>query len=408
MNALRRAVCGATQLGPAQLHISFSHTHATGLMDPARADLPGGELIAPYLEYLAQRVADAVAEALERLQPARIVYEAGVCRLAAHRDYWDAQQQAFVCGFNPDFHPAGNPSPTVLVARVSDEQGRTLGTIVNYACHPTTLAWDNTLISPDYVGAMREIVENATGAPCLFLQGASGDLGPREGFVGDVEVADRNGRQLGHAAMAAIERLPPSGMCYVYAGAVISGATIGTWRYEPLSAEAQHSASRWQIKHLEIPLALRGDLPDRGQTEDQLATWAAAEKAALAAGHEALARDARAHLERTRRQLARLRALPAGPSVPLAVTLWQLGDALWVTLEGEHYQLLQNTLRGRFHQGPVIVATLTGGWRPGYVPTADTYGRGIYQESIAVVAPGSLEQIIDVISDALSTMLKRW
>ena len=79
---------------------------------------------------------------------------------------------------------------TVLVARATDEQGRTLATIVNYACHPTTLAWENTLISPDYPGAMREVVEGATRAPCVFLQGASGDVGPREGFVGDVRVAD--------------------------------------------------------------------------------------------------------------------------------------------------------------------------------------------------------------------------
>ena len=49
--------------------------------------------------------------------------------------------------------------------------------MVNYACHPTTLAWENTLISPDFPGAMREVVERATAAPCVFLQGASGDLG---------------------------------------------------------------------------------------------------------------------------------------------------------------------------------------------------------------------------------------
>ena len=76
------------------------------------------------------------------------------------------------------------------MARIAADDGLTLGTVVNYACHPTTLAWQNTLISPDYVGALREVVERATEAPCLFLQGASGDLGPREGFVGDAEVAD--------------------------------------------------------------------------------------------------------------------------------------------------------------------------------------------------------------------------
>ena len=63
--------------------------------------------------------------------------------------------------------------------------------MVNYACHPTTLAWQNTLISPDYVGAMREVVGSRHDAPCLFLQGASGDVGPRVGFVGDTEQAAR-------------------------------------------------------------------------------------------------------------------------------------------------------------------------------------------------------------------------
>lgn len=406
MEALRAAVCQVTALRPEQLHISFSHTHAAGLMDPSRADLPGGELIAPYLEYLADRIADAVAEALGRLQMVRIAYNAGFCTLAKHRDYWDAELKAFVCGFNPDVSAVGNPASTVLVARIDDEQGHTVGTIVNYACHPTTLAWGNTLISPDYVGAMRELVETATGAPCLFLQGASGDLGPREGFVGDTEVADRNGRQLGYAALSAIEGMPPAGTCYEYAGPVISGATIGTWQYRPLSPQAERSALQWQVKRLEIPLAYRADLPDRQQTETQQAHWLAEEKAALAAGNEVEARDARAQAERMTRQLARLRSLPPGPSVPLAVTLWRLGDALWVTLEGEHYQLLQNTLRGRFAQHPLILATVTGGWRPGYVPTADTFGRGIYQESIAVVAPGSLEQIIETISAALTDLLK--
>jgi hypothetical protein len=29
----------------------------------------------------------------------------------------------------------------VLVGRVCDDGGRIVATIVNYACHPTTLAW---------------------------------------------------------------------------------------------------------------------------------------------------------------------------------------------------------------------------------------------------------------------------
>src|SRR6202008_789756 len=108
---------------------------------------------------------------------------------------------------------------------------RTRPPVVNYACHPTTLAWDNTLISPDFPGALREVVEQATGAPCVFLQGASGDLGPRQGFVGDTAVADRNGRQPGFAVLAALEALPPPASRFAYTGSVVSGATLGSWAH---------------------------------------------------------------------------------------------------------------------------------------------------------------------------------
>lgn len=65
-------------------------------------------------------------------------------------------------------------------------------------------AWENTLISPGYIDAMRELVERDTGAPSLFLQGANGELGPREVFVGDIAMADRIGRRAGaHGQKAA-------------------------------------------------------------------------------------------------------------------------------------------------------------------------------------------------------------
>src|SRR5438309_1730887 len=83
---------------------------------------------------------------------------------AAARDFFDPTSQQFVCGFNP----SGTADDTVLVAKIIGDDGSLVGTIVNYACHPTTLAWQNTLISPDYVGALRETVEQHTGAPCMF------------------------------------------------------------------------------------------------------------------------------------------------------------------------------------------------------------------------------------------------
>src|SRR5205085_6602500 len=123
---------------------------------------------------------------------------------------------------------------TLLVARIVQERThQTIGTIVNYACHPTTLGWDNKQISPDYVGAMREIIESHTaGAPCMFLQGASGELAPAEQYVADTSVADRHGRQVGFAALSTFESMrTPSRLAY--RGVVESGAPLAVFAREP-------------------------------------------------------------------------------------------------------------------------------------------------------------------------------
>jgi hypothetical protein len=171
------------------------------------------QLICPYLDQLARQLPSWP------LLPGTVArnHHLWHCRgFAAHRDLWDDTAGRFVCGFNP----AGPADDTLLIGRITDDAGQARAILVNYACHPTTLAWDNRALSPDWVGAMRETVEAAAGGICLFLQGASGDLGPREGFVGDTEVADRNGRQVGHAALAALEALAPAGTRFVYAGPV--------------------------------------------------------------------------------------------------------------------------------------------------------------------------------------------
>jgi hypothetical protein len=136
-----------------------------------------------------------------------------------------------------------------------------------------------------------------------------------------------------------------------------------------------------------------------------LARWQAAKREADAAGDFERARDAGAQAERMTRQLTRLRSLPEGNAVPLAASIVQMGDAVWLTLAGEHYNLLQRALRERFAGRPIVIATVTDGWLPGYVPSADTYGKGIYQESIAIVAPGSLEQTVEMIAARIEATL---
>lgn len=392
----------ATKLPAAAIMLTFSHTHAAGLLNLDRRDLPGGELIEDYLSDLADTVADCVKQAVSEACVADVVYGTGSCRLAAHRDLFDADQDEFVCGFNP----TGDADDHVVVARVTDEHGRVLAGLVNYACHPTTLAWQNRLISPDYPGAMRELVEAAIGAPCVFLQGASGELGPVEGFVGDTSVADRNGRQLGYASLGIWESLPPANTQFSYSGKVVSGASIGTWERRKIEGDREARIAAWQCERKSIALPYRADLPRRQDVEARFAEAIRAESEARQQDDLESAQQFRALAEREKRMLGRLRGLPEDSAFPFQSAICRMGDAIWVVVQGEPYSLLQRQLRENFPSHPIVVATIGNGWGPSYLPEEHIYGQGIYQESIAALAPGSLETLIDELSRRIARMIE--
>lgn len=402
MNTLLETVSMATEVHRDQLTVFFSHTHAAGLMGMERRDLPGGDLIPPYLQSLADKIAGLINDARMRLKPSTIVYGRGRSDLATNRDYFDEVRQRYVCGFNP----SGVADDTVLVGVITSDANQVLGTLVNYACHPTTLAWNNTLISPDYVGAMRELLETETGAPCFFIQGASGDIGPRAGFVGDVEVADRNGRQLGYSALAATVGLTPPGYHYAYLEPVVSGATIGIWKDQPDASERTAQRGKWQSRRIVVPLTYRTDLPTRTDVEQELLHWRCVEEQARETGNDSELRESRAMIERATRRLTRVASLPPGPAYPYPIVAWKIGDAVWLAFDGEHYNVLQRTLRERFPHVTLIIGTIANGSNVWYLPDSDSYGKGLYQEEVAILEKGSLERVIEAASELIQELTR--
>ena len=401
MGELLDSVSQQASIDRASLVVYFSHTHGAGLMGLERKHLPGGELIEPYLANLASKIAKLIQEAREGLRPASIVYGQGKCGLAKNRDLLDEERGHYVCGFNP----AGITDETVVVGRVSDDAGNMIATIVNYACHPTTLAWENTLISPDYLGGMRDVIESATNVPCVFLQGASGDLGPLESYVGDVEIADRNGRQLGYASLAALESLPEAGFQFEYTGPVLSGATVGTWKYTAASAEQRVQQSQWDFRRDIVPLKYRIDLPSRSGLEQDDLRYRAEERQAIEAGDADGARKARTLIERTTRSLVRIAPLPAGDAYPYPVLAWRIGDAIWLALDGEHYNVLQRELRARFPDVTLVIGTIANGSTVWYLLAASSYGLGLYQEEASILAKGCQEAVLETATQTIRNLL---
>ena len=403
MNELLDRVSESSGIERSQIIVFFSHTHAAGLMGNERADLPGGELIPQYLSDVADAISAGIREASDQIQPAVLTYGTGKCNLATNRDFKDEPLGRYVCGFNS----AGEADDTVGVVRLANASDHsTLATIVNYACHPTTLAWDNTLISPDYPGAMCEVVETATDAPCFFIQGASGDIGPRHGFVGDTAIADQNGRQLGYSVLSALEDLPPVDANMKYGGAVISGATIGSWGYEKASPTQRKQATLWREQRSVVALKYRDDLPRRDDLQREAADWKVKEAAAIETGNADAARDARAMIERMTRRLVRVAHLDDAETYPYPIRLWKMGDAVWVALDGEHYNVLQRNLRNHFPNVPLIIGTLANGSDVWYLPDEDSYGKGLYQEDASILAKGSLEKLEAALIDQIEKLLQ--
>ena len=156
----------AAQLGLPEAHalLSCTHTHA-GPATRALREVPTAREAA-YLENLKHSLIGAAETAAARLTPARLRLAGG--RLRTQRNRRDRLEG--------EHGPLDDALGVLRIDRTGD--GSPLGLVVNYACHPVALRDNNLGFSADYVGWLRQTVRGATGAPCLFLQGAAGELIP--------------------------------------------------------------------------------------------------------------------------------------------------------------------------------------------------------------------------------------
>jgi len=75
----------------------------------------------------------------------------------------------------------GEVDPLVQAMYFVDMHDIPLGSIVRFSAHPhLTACIENNLFDPDFPGRTRNLMEKELGGICLFLQGGSGDLVPKE------------------------------------------------------------------------------------------------------------------------------------------------------------------------------------------------------------------------------------
>lgn len=374
---VRDPVLGALGLDPSRVMINMSHTHSGPAISREDRDKPGGGLIAPYLDKVRDAVVRAARRACDTLEPGTLTWALGRCDLAANRDLRDPARDRYITGFNP----SAAADDAVLVGRAADASGRVKAVLVNYACHPTTLAWENKLLSPDYPGAMRELIEKETpGSLCLYLHGPSGEVGPRQGYSGDAQLADRNGRQLAYAALSALEGMLPPGTRLEYSGVVESGAPLAIWKRAPRAASSSLDA---RITQVELPIK---EMPSASELEAALGSC-----------------DDRVQAERLRRKLRVRRMVGEGRTAKVPLWTWRVGDGCFVGQPNEAYTLLQTELRHAFPKSAVTVLNLVNG-SIGYLARAELQGEDLYQVWQSPFDRGSLERVVASARSALAAL----
>jgi len=146
-----------------------------------------------YLDDLVDCIVGAVVRANDSLQRAAWGIGRGKAEIGANRRQHLANGPV-VIGENA----AGPIDRDLLVLRVdtignAGQAREPLALLINYACHAVCLSGNSYVISADWPGVMRRIVESTIGATVGYLQGACADINPLGGPQDTFDSAQRLG-----------------------------------------------------------------------------------------------------------------------------------------------------------------------------------------------------------------------
>lgn len=149
-----------------RIWVCTTHTHdgpdTLGFWGPMIAGVPlRSGLDAEYQEFVIDRTVQAVREAVEALEPARLTA---------------ATVQTPAVGLSRNVRQEGLKDDSVQIIRLVDRRGRGLAFLYNYACHPEFMGHHNKLISAGWPGVTSARLERRFGGVALLLQNALGGM----------------------------------------------------------------------------------------------------------------------------------------------------------------------------------------------------------------------------------------
>ena len=141
-----------------------------------------------FVRETAIKIGQLIVETLEKVEPSRLVYSHARAGFAMNRRL--PTPSGFINSPNPD----GPVDHDVPVLRVEDASGKLKAVLFGYACHATTLSFQQ--LCGDYPGFAQQYLEDAhDGVVAMFMNGCSGDQNPYPRRT--LELAQQHGRRAG-------------------------------------------------------------------------------------------------------------------------------------------------------------------------------------------------------------------
>ena len=166
-------------IDPLNFWWSLTHTHSApevgvpGLPAVFMGERYKHEVDKEYTSMVEQKLIDGITEARNKLESARLGVGWGFSQANINRRAIDVDGKASL-GLNPD----GEVDRRIGLMRLDKANGNPLALIANYAIHGTVYGPANLEISGDAPGIVSSYVEQKTGVPLLFINGAAGNIAP--------------------------------------------------------------------------------------------------------------------------------------------------------------------------------------------------------------------------------------
>jgi hypothetical protein len=113
-----------------------------------------------YLNGVCKKLANAINEAVGKLQPAHVKIAAGKAQGKIAYNYYAEKLY----------------DPRCNVIQFLDSQDKPFATFVNYACHPEVIGADQGILSPDFVGPLYDHIAQRGGGVGIFVNSALGGM----------------------------------------------------------------------------------------------------------------------------------------------------------------------------------------------------------------------------------------